>query len=100
MGDPAGDDPRLARAGAGQDQERAVDVRHGLALRGGQIGEQVHDGSLSLGAATARIGVAIGAARVVSVIRSQYTRAGSRGIGRAGIAGRAAIRRSPISLEP
>ena len=42
VGDPPGDDPRLARAGAGQDQQRALDVGHGLALGGGQISEQVH----------------------------------------------------------
>ena len=42
MSDAAGDHPRLARARAGQDQERAFDVGHGLALRGRQISEQVH----------------------------------------------------------
>ena len=42
VGDPPGDHPRLARARPGQDQERAVDVGHGLALGGGQVGEQVH----------------------------------------------------------
>ncbi len=42
MGDPAGDDPRLARARSGQHQERALDVGHRLALRGRQVSEQVH----------------------------------------------------------
>ena len=42
VGDPPGDDPRLARARAGQDQQRPVDVGDGLALGGGQVGEQVH----------------------------------------------------------
>ena len=49
VGDPPGDDPGLARPGAGQDQERAVDVGDGLALGGGQVGEQVHQVGPSLG---------------------------------------------------
>ena len=36
---------------AGQDQQRAVDVGDGLALGGGQVGEQVHRGGPSLGRA-------------------------------------------------
>jgi hypothetical protein len=32
VGHPAGDDPRLPRAGAGEDQERSVAVEHGLTL--------------------------------------------------------------------
>ena len=39
-GDPSRDDGRLAGAGAGHDQQRALAVRHGLALAGGQVGQQ------------------------------------------------------------
>ncbi len=42
MGHSAGDDPRLAGTGPGKDQDRAVDVRHRLALGNRQISEQVH----------------------------------------------------------
>ena len=42
VGDASGDHPRLARAGPGQDEQRAVDMGDGLALRGREIGEQVH----------------------------------------------------------
>ena len=47
VGDAARDDARLAAAGAGQDEQRPFDVRDGLALGGGQVGQQVggcHDG--------------------------------------------------------
>ena len=49
VGDAAGDDARLAAAGAGEDQQRALEVRDRLALGVGQVGEQVglgrgHDG--------------------------------------------------------
>ena len=39
-GDAAGDDRRLAGPGAGHDEERAVAVRHRLALAGGQVRKQ------------------------------------------------------------
>ncbi len=39
-GDPAGDDGRLAGAGPGDDQQRAIAVRHRLALAGGEVGQQ------------------------------------------------------------
>ena len=48
VGDPPGDHPRLARARAGQDEQGAVDVGDGLALGGGQVGEEVHGGVPSL----------------------------------------------------
>ena len=44
VGDAAGDDARLAAAGAGQDEQRPFDVRDGLALGVGQVGEQVARG--------------------------------------------------------
>src|SRR5262245_34212370 len=39
-GDPASDDTRLAAAGAGEDEQWPVNVHHGLALGGRQIGEK------------------------------------------------------------
>ena len=40
-GDAAGDDARLAAAGPGQDQQRALEMRDGVLLGGRQVGEQV-----------------------------------------------------------
>ena len=47
VGDPAGDDAGLPRAGAGQDEERAVHVLDGFALGGRQVGQEVHRGPCS-----------------------------------------------------
>ena len=44
VGDAAGDDAGLAAAGAGEDQQRALEVRDRLPLGGGQVGEQVRAG--------------------------------------------------------
>ena len=40
--DAVGDDARLAGPGAGEDQQRAVHLEHGLALFGVQLVEEVH----------------------------------------------------------
>ena len=48
IGDPIGDDARLARAGAGEDQERSITMEHGLALFGIQFGKEVHVGGNSV----------------------------------------------------
>jgi hypothetical protein len=40
--DAVGDDAGLARAGAGEDQQRAVHLQHGLTLLGVQLIEEVH----------------------------------------------------------
>ena len=42
VGDAVGDDARLARPGAGEDEQRAVDLQHGLALFGVQFVKEVH----------------------------------------------------------
>ena len=42
VGDAARDDARLARAGAGQNQQRPVDVQDGVALLGIEGVEEVH----------------------------------------------------------
>ena len=42
------DDARLARAGAGEDQQRPFPMQHGLALLGVQLIEEVHEGILSI----------------------------------------------------
>ena len=48
MGDAVRDHARLAAAGAGQDQQRAIDVRDGLALGGGETGENIGGASGAL----------------------------------------------------
>ena len=45
VGDAAGDDARLAGAGAGEDQQRAVDVQDRFALFGIQGVEEIHIGA-------------------------------------------------------
>ena len=55
LGDAAGDDPGLAAAGPGQDQQRALDVRDGRLLGGGQVGEQVGRGRASGASFRARV---------------------------------------------
>ena len=42
VGDAVGDDARLAGARAGENEQRAVDLQHGLALLGVQFVEEVH----------------------------------------------------------
>ena len=42
VGDAAGDDARLARAGAGEDQQRPVDVKDRFALFGVEGVEELH----------------------------------------------------------
>ena len=42
-GDAVGDDARLARPGAGENQERSVAVGHGFALLGIESGEVDHE---------------------------------------------------------
>ena len=44
VGDAAGDDARLAGAGAGEDQQRPVDVQDGFALFGVEGVEELHRG--------------------------------------------------------
>ena len=52
--DARGEHARLARAGAGEHEERSVDVQHGLALRGVEPGEQLSFSSKSVDAAISR----------------------------------------------
>ena len=42
VGDAVGDDPGLARAGSGQDEERSLAVQHGRFLGRVQVGEEAH----------------------------------------------------------
>ena len=49
VGDAAGDDARLARARAGEDQQRPVDVQDGFALFGIEGLEEVHVGARDWG---------------------------------------------------
>ena len=44
-GDPVGEHPRLARAGAGDDEQRPLAVAHGAGLLGVEVGEQVVGGA-------------------------------------------------------
>jgi hypothetical protein len=44
MGDAVGDDPRLAAAGPGQDQQRSVGGEDGVTLRGVQVVEEMLQG--------------------------------------------------------
>ena len=45
IGRAIGDDARLARAGAGQDQQRALAVQHGALLFGIELVEEGHRGT-------------------------------------------------------
>ena len=45
IGDAAGDDARLAGAGAGEDQQRAVEVQNRFALFGVEGVEELHVGA-------------------------------------------------------
>ena len=77
VGDAVGQHPGLARAGAGDDEQRAALVEHGLALLGVEPGEQL----LGVGARAGRRGAAVG------------TQPGRRGLGPGGHPGRVDQRR-------
>jgi hypothetical protein len=47
--DPMGDHPRLAAPGAGEDQERPLDVGYRLPLAGVQTFKEVHENSTGWG---------------------------------------------------
>ena len=44
IGDAIRDDARLPRPGAGEDEQRPIAMKHGFALFGVQLGEEVHWG--------------------------------------------------------